>query len=82
MLMKKFIMLVALTFSVFAFDSEIVSVTIVEAPTKEVIINGVKFKSGATYLFEFLDTDAKDAIELAVEGHDKLIKSVTFKHFN
>jgi len=80
--MKKFILILLLTLSTFAFDSEIDSVTITEANTKEVTINGIKFKSGCTYMVEYLDDNAREAIELAVENHDKLIKSVTFKGFN
>ena len=80
--MKKIILLLLLTSSIFAFDSEIDSVTIRETSAEEVTINGVKFKSGCTYVVDFLDEYVREAIELAVINHNKLISSVTFKRFN
>lgn len=77
--MKKIILLVLLTLSIFAFDTTIDSITIIETPKKEVTINKVKFESGVTYMVDFLNKEAKEAIEKAVVNHNPLIKSVTFK---
>jgi len=76
--MKLVVLLTIMLSFLMAFDSPISSVSLKKAESRYVVINGERFISGSTYLFEFLPKKQKQALQKAVANSNPIIEKVTF----
>jgi hypothetical protein len=80
----KFILLIlslamALGSQLFAYDSDISSVSVRDVEGHHITLYGVDVRTGVTYSFDYTPENIKEALTKAVDAHDHAIESVSFK---